>query len=112
MTSTDSNRVRLHAGLLEEFSNSDTANLLMQNLPSIPQDQVATKDDFRGLSNELRTEMADLRTELKTEMADLRTDMADLRGDLKSEMAQNLRLIVASQLATMLMLGGWVAAVT
>jgi len=38
--------------------------------------------------------------------------MAELRGDLKAGLASNLRMMLADQLATVMMLGAWVAAVT
>lgn len=41
--------------------------------------------------------------------AQLRTDMADLRGDLRSDLARQFRLLVLTQVATMLAVAGFVA---
>jgi hypothetical protein len=75
----------------------------MSHLPPVTWNEVATKDDLRGLEERLRadfssaisvseaglrTEMADLRTEVRTEMADLRTEMRTGMADLRTEMAK------------------------
>jgi hypothetical protein len=54
----------------------------MVHMFSVPWHDVATKDDLRVLSAELRSEMADLRTEMADLRTDLRTEMAELRTDL------------------------------
>ncbi len=81
------------------------AGILMENLPPISWDQIATKDDvhavrddFRdaiGLLGEqmgaqgtaLRGEMSELRGDLRTEMSELRSDMSDFRTELRTEMS-------------------------
>lgn len=84
-------RLNIHTRL-SELIGSNEADALMVHMFSVPWHDVATKDDLRVLSADLRSEMAELRTELRTEMAELRTDlrteMADLRTDLRTEMAE------------------------
>ncbi len=44
--------------------------------------------------------------------ANIEGAIAELRGDLKTDIANNLRMMFAAQLTTMVMLGAWVTAVT
>ena len=106
-------------------------------MPPIDYAQLATKRDLDALGAELRGEVSGLSGELRGEMAELRGEMeelrgnfakleanvdggfakvggaiAELRGDLKTDIANNLRMMFAAQLTTMVMLGAWVAAVT
>jgi hypothetical protein len=84
MTITETDRRRLHRAL--HASIGDEADILMNALPTDP-DRLATRDDLRLQSAELRTDMGDLRTELRTGMADIRTEMSDLRTELRTGMA-------------------------
>ena len=70
-------------------------------MPPLDYSSFATKRDLDALGTGLRGEMAELRGELKSDIAQLRT-----------EGANNLRIMVGFQLATMMMLGAWVAAIT
>ncbi len=88
------------------------AGILMENLPPISWDQIATKHDvyavkddinavrvdFRdaiGLLNAqmdaqgtaLRGEMSELRGDLRSEMSELRSDMSDFRTELRTDMS-------------------------
>jgi len=84
---------------LEEAHGSSVATNIMELLPRLPHEQLATREDLsantallRGEIAEqgvaLRTEMAELRTELRGEMAELRGEMVSLRAELQGEMAQ------------------------
>ena len=72
----------------------------MEAMPPIEYSTLATKQDVLLSS-----------TELRSEFALLKADFAELRGDVNLAMAKNLWVIVGAQLATMLMLGGYITAV-
>ena len=63
--------------MLEELLGQQSTSTLMSLLPPVGWADVATKDDLRMLSLEVRAEIAELRTELRDEIAGLRTDVAD-----------------------------------
>ncbi len=69
------------------------AEVAMEAMPPIDYDQLATKADLDIQARELRAEMA------------------GLRAEIKADLASNLRLMVAAQVTTMMMLGAWVTAV-
>mgnify|MGYP001826450335 FL=1 len=119
----------------EEVLGPRLAEAAMEAMPPLEYDTFATgtdvdnvgislRGDLATLAADIRSEMttlgADLRGEMTTlgadlrgEMADLRselrTDMAELRGDLRSDMARQFRLLVLTQVATMLAVAGFVA---
>lgn len=68
------------------------------------------KGEVRSEIGQLRGEMGELRGEVGGLRGELRGEMGHLRGDLESRMATNLRIMVASQVATMLALASWIAA--
>lgn len=91
----------------------------MEAMPPLDYDQFATKADLDILGRELRAEIAELRAELRGGMAELRGEMGglrgemtELRGELALGLASNLRMMLAAQLTTMVMLGAWITAVT
>jgi hypothetical protein len=127
MTINEKNRLDLRQALEQLFADQRLAEIAMEAMPPIDYSKLATTRDVGVSAAELRGEMAELRgdfTELRGEFAELRGDFTELRGEfagLKGEfaelgarvdtaMANNLRTIVASQVATMLMLGGWFTA--
>ncbi len=65
-------------------------------------DDLATTDDVRVASSELRREMAEFRTEMRTEMAEfrteMRTEMAEFRAEMRTEMA-NFRAEIKAEIA-------------
>ena len=138
MTIIENDRLDLRQELERLFSNKRLADIAMEAMPPIDYANLATKRDLDAFSAELRGEMSELGSGLRVEMTELRGDsksdiaelgsglrvemselgsglrveMAELRGDFKSDMATNLRLTIAGQLTTMMMLGAWVAAIT
>ncbi len=134
MTINEKDRLDLRQELERVFANPHFADIAMEAMPPIDYAQLATKRDLDAFSAELRGEMSELGSGLRVEMSELRGDMselgsglrvemselgsglrveiAELRGDFKSDMATNLRLTIAGQLTTMMMLGAWVTAVT
>ncbi len=94
MKISEKERLDLRQELERVFSNPRFAEIAMEAMPPVDYDRLATKDDLAALSQELRG------------------SMAELRGELKSDLANTTRLLFAAQLATMVMVGGWVAAIT
>ncbi len=123
---SEKDRLDLRQALAEVFGSEHLADVAMEAMPPLDYDQLATKADVNILGRELRAEMAELRAELLGETAGLRGETAELRGDMgrlrgemgelrgeiKAEMASNLRLMLAGQVTTMMLLGAWVTAVT
>ena len=108
----------------EEVLGPRLAEAAMEAMPPLEYDTFATgtdvdnvgislRGDMATLGSDLRGEMTTLGADLRGEMADLRselrTDMAELRGDLRSDMARQFRLLVLTQVATMLAVAGFVA---
>ncbi len=130
MTSTEKDRLDLRQEFERLFNHPRIAAIAMEAMPPIDYAQLATKQDLNALGTELRGEMTGLRGELKGEMAELRGDfakleakvdgrfaevngnIAQLSGEMHKLNASNVRTMVAGQLTTMMLLGGWVAAVT
>ena len=113
---TEAQRLTLRTSLVAAIGEPATT-VLMEAMPPIDYDNLASKADievlraemnarFVALSAELRGEMAELRSDLRAEMAtlggDLRTEMATLRG----EMASQTRIIVGAHIASMLGFAG------
>ena len=73
----------------------------MSAVPPPNDDQPATSADPHARDSGLRVEMAGFRVE-----------MAGFRGDSKAGLAFNLRVMLAAQLATTVILGAWISAVT
>ncbi|MEM9561566.1 MAG: hypothetical protein AAGA93_03045 [Actinomycetota bacterium] len=94
MEITENDRLDLRQALAESLGSEHLANVAMEAMPPLDYDQLATKTDLDILGRELRAEMA------------------ELRGELRGDLASNLRLMLAAQVTTMMMLGAWVTAVT
>jgi hypothetical protein len=105
MTINENDRLDLRQELERIFSDKRLADIAMEAMPPIDYANLATKRDLDTFSAELRGEMSELGS-------GIRVEMAELRGDFKSDMGTNLRLTIAGQLTTMMMLGAWVAAIT
>ena len=116
MSVTEAQRLTLRTSLVAAIGEPATT-VLMEAMPPIDYDNLATKADmnvlrtdmdarfamvdarFVALSAELRGEMAELRSELRGEMA-------TLGGDLRGEMASQTRLLVGTHIASMLGVAG------
>jgi len=127
MTTNEKDRLDLRQALEELFADQRLAEIAMQAMPPIDYSKLATTRDVGASAAELRGEFSELRgefaglkgefAELKGEFAELKGEFAELRGEfaelgarVDTAMANNLRTIVASQVATMLMLGAWLTA--
>ena len=120
MSVTEAQRLTLRTSLVAAIGEPAT-DVLMEAMPPIDYDNLATKADvnvlrtdlnvlradmdarftkvdarFVALSAELRGEMAELRGELRGEMAELRGEMAEIRGETKA-LGGDLRSEMASQ---------------
>jgi DnaJ-domain-containing protein 1 len=105
MPISENDRLDLRQALADVLGSERLAEVAMEAMPPLDYDQLATTADLDILGRELRAEMSELR-------AELRGEMSGLRGELKSDLASNLRLMLAAQVTTMMMLGAWVTAVT
>ena len=90
MTINENDRLDLRQELERIFADKRLADIAMEAMPPIDYEQLATR---AGLEI-------------------LRGEMSGLRGELKSDIANNLRVMLAAQLTTMMMLGAWVAAIS
>ena len=89
MTTSDRDRLNLYQKL-DEFLGTEEANTLMEHLPPVPWNEVATKSDLNALGVALRSDIDALGTQLRVEMAatttELRSEMAAMGKELRSEM--------------------------
>ena len=92
--STRSDRFALYE-MMREAWGEPLASALIEAIPPMAPDDIATKQDIEHLAVELRGEMAELRGELRGEMAELRGElrgeMAALRGELVGEFRASSR---------------------
>jgi hypothetical protein len=100
MTANDRDRLDLYRRL-DEVLRTEEANTLMQHLPPVPWNEVATKSavtasevavrtDLEAASSRLRSEMQTMGKELRREMqtmgTELRSEMQAMRFELRAEM--------------------------
>jgi hypothetical protein len=122
MPISENDRLDLRQALARTLGSERLAEVAMEAMPPLDYDQFATKADLEILGRELRAEIAGLRgdmtglrgemTGLQGEMTGLRGEMTEFRGELALGLASNLRMMLAAQLTTMVMLGAWITAVT
>ena len=80
---TERDRLDLRTELIDAIGE-DSADVLMEALPPLNYDELATKSDLTVLAKELRA------------------DMAQTKGALAKEMAANLRVSVAANVGSMM----------
>ena len=111
MTPSDPQRFRLRERLIEVLKD-EHAMTLMESLPPINWDRLATKEDLAALEERtnVRFEAVDarfdaLRAELgakiDTGLAEVRGEIAELRGETKIGMARQTYVILAGLAAAM-----------
>ena len=81
-------------------SGEGPAVTLMEHLPPIEWDQIATKDDVRMAEERLRVEF-------RGEFAELRGESREHRGEIALQIARQTRTIVFTQLGVALAI--WIA---
>ena len=91
MVSSASARDRFYR-TIQPILGDEAADFLMDALPPMDGDEVATKTDIRLVGSELRSEMAELRSEMRTGFAELRGEMSAMAT--KADLAEQLRLHV------------------
>ena len=65
-------------------------------------DQLATKEDLRVLSAELRGEFAEKHAELRADLAEMRGELAGQRGFMDLALARQSRLMMTTMVGFML----------
>jgi hypothetical protein len=112
MSVTEAQRLTLRTSLVAAIGEPAT-DVLMEAMPPIDYDNLATKADLNVLRTDMdaRFAMVDARfvalsAELRGEMTGLRGEMATLGGDLRTEMASLTRILVGTHIASMLGFAG------
>ena len=85
MPATESERLALHEQLAEKIG-PEPAGTLMNQLPRVDSDELATKTDLRQLGGQLQAEMSGLKSEMRGEMRGLQGEMKELRAEMLSEL--------------------------
>ena len=74
MPVTESERLVLHEQLAEKIG-PEPAGTLMNQLPRVDSDELATKTDLRQFGDQLQTEMRGLKSEMRGEMKGMQAEM-------------------------------------
>ena len=86
MSATESERLALHKQLAEKIG-PEPAGTLMNQLPRVDSDELATKTDLRQLGDRLRVEIQTEMTSLRGEMTELKGEMTELRSEMRDGFA-------------------------
>jgi hypothetical protein len=81
---TETQRIELYERIKRTSLGEEGANVVMNALPNVDWDSIATHDDLALLRADLRREMADLRGE----MTGLRGEMGALRSDVRADLVE------------------------
>jgi len=82
-----------------ERMSPQMADAMMELVPNLDHEELATKQVVRNSEVALRADMADLRSELHADMADLRADFAELRADMAEGFRRQQTWLVGSIVA-------------
>jgi hypothetical protein len=111
MSVTEAQRLTLRTSLVAAIG--EPANVLMEAMPPIDYDNLATKADIEVLRAEMnaRFAMVDARCVAlaggrRSGGAERRIEMAERRASIRADFARQTRILVASHLASMLGLAG------
>ncbi len=103
---TEQERFALHNKLTETIG-SEVANTLMEHLPPLAWDQIATKEDLNirfgaldGQIGAIQTEIKGVQHQIDAQGTALRCEMSELRGDLHTDISK-LRSEVSSDIGTL-----------
>ena len=117
MPVTESERLALHEQLAEKIG-PEPAGTLMNQLPRVDSDELATKTDLRQFGDQLQTEMRGLKSEMRGEMKGMQAEMeqrfvklekgivvvqVDISGlarEFTDKMARQSRNLILAMLAT------------
>lgn len=129
MTINENDRLDLRQELERIFKNPRLAEIAMEAMPPIDYHQLATKQDLAALDTKIQGQFARIDgrfaqveggfghvegrfAQLDGRFAHVEGAMIEMKGELKTDIANNLRMMLAAQVTTMMMLGAWVAAIT
>ncbi len=104
MSAGEEERLTLLSRLTEAIG-ADAARTIMESLPPMQWDQLATKDDLKALEERLVTrfngefakingEFAKIYGEMSGEFAKVRGEIKDLRGSISLEISKQTRTLV------------------
>lgn len=117
MPVTESERLALHEQLAEKIG-PEPAGTLMNQLPRVDSDELATKTDLRQFGDQLQTEMRGLKSEMRGEMKCMQAEMeqrfvklerrivavqgdiSELAREFTDKMARQSRNLILAMLAT------------
>ena len=102
MPVTESERLTLHEQLAETIG-PEPAGTLMNQLPRVDSDELATKTDLRLLGDQLRTEMSGMKSELRGEM---HKQFGEMRAHFAEQQTQLTATMTGQHRMTMLALVG------
>ena len=85
MSATESERLALHEQLAEKIG-PEPAGTLMNQLPRVDSDELATKTDLRQFGDQLRAEVSGLKSEMRGEMRGMQGEMKELRAEMLGEL--------------------------
>lgn len=94
MKITEQDRLELRQQLTNTIGAQST-NVLMEALPPVDYNQLATKTDLKNL-----------RRDLEAQSTVLRGEMSLMKGEIMAESAKQMRIIVTANMASMLALAG------
>ena len=109
MPVTESERLALHEQLAEKIG-PEPAGTLMNQLPRVDSDELATKTDLRQFGDQLQTEMRGLKSEMRAEMEQrfanldrritaVQVDISGLAREFTDKMARQSRNLILAMLA-------------
>lgn len=101
MAVTEIERTELATRLVSVIGKEATETLMNCIIPE-GRDQLATKEDLRVLSAELRGEFAEKHAELRADLAEMRGEFAGQRGFMDSALARQSRLMMTTMVGFML----------
>ncbi len=110
MGSIEASMAALESGLRGEMAGLEGSTTALES--GLRGEMAGLVGKMTALESGLRGEVAGLQGSITALESGLRGEMAELRGELKGDLASNLRLTLAAQVTTMMMLGAWVTAVT
>ncbi|MFN3219853.1 MAG: hypothetical protein ACE367_25475 [Acidimicrobiales bacterium] len=99
MSVTEAQRLTLGTSLVAAIGEPAT-NVLMEAMPPIDHDKLATKADIEMLRADMNARFA--MVDARCGGAERRTEMAERRASLRADFARQTRILVCSHLASML----------
>ncbi len=105
MRPTEAQRLSLRSSLVALIGEPDTT-VLMESMPPIDYDTLATRDDLDRSTAALDAKIDALRTDMDARFTMVDARFVAITAELRSEMASLNRNLVATQIGSMLGLAG------